>query len=237
MNRRKFTRIALLGGASFATTSGIFFPKPAQAFFLDFTLGNLSTGKVFRELINSVQATVLGDIGNVNLSPPKNVAINNTEKDFIQRKFIKDRSPLAQSGAGGTASLLWGRGKQDQLGRPNVGFGFVQEYQNAFPTAKISGPTMTGIYQASQILRDQRLIPQEIADSLMPTRSRYDDWGTWDGEKDRPEAFTAYETPGGTLEARYQLLEPGINGKGKISITIEAENQPRRDITVIVSFR
>ncbi|MBD1933068.1 MULTISPECIES: hypothetical protein [Cyanophyceae] len=42
LNRRKFTRIALIGGASFAASSGIFFPKPSEAFILGFLLRGLT---------------------------------------------------------------------------------------------------------------------------------------------------------------------------------------------------
>ncbi|MBD1815408.1 hypothetical protein NDA07_19615 [Microcoleus vaginatus DQ-U2] len=49
LSRRQFNRIVIWGGASFAAsaTSGIFFPKPAEAYSLEFPISALSADRVF----------------------------------------------------------------------------------------------------------------------------------------------------------------------------------------------
>ena len=49
ISRRQFNRIVIWGGASFAAsaTSGIFFPKPAEAYSLEFPISALSADRVF----------------------------------------------------------------------------------------------------------------------------------------------------------------------------------------------
>jgi len=140
-----------------------------------------------------------------------------------------------------TISRLWGRQRQDNVG-PNVGFGFVQKVDDQYSDAKISGPTMCAIDNAQRVLADQRLTPPEIAASLLPTRSGLDDWGSWGGDADasagrNPGAvFAQYNTAAGTVTSRYDLVEPGPKGFGRVEYIIEAENQPRRVILVTVRF-
>jgi hypothetical protein len=254
INRRKFNRIALLGGASFATSSGIFFPKPAEAYSLEFSLKALSAGKVFDDIIRYSSARAIPGIlspilqGRANfesqIEPEAASVIRTADQVLVNHQFTKNRTELAQSGAGAATSLLWGRQKQENLG-PNVGFGFVQKYEDSFTDAKISGPTMTGIYNAQKVLVDQRLTPDEIAGSLLPVRSQLDDLGSWDGDSDPSipsigmnsgGGFTQYQTASGVVTSRYDLVVPGPNGFGKVLIIIEAAEQPRRDITIVVKF-
>jgi hypothetical protein len=76
----------------------------------------------------------------------------------------------------------------------------------------------------------------------LPTRSRLDDWGSWGGDGDasagrNPGAvFAQYDTAAGTVTSRYDLVEPGPKGFGRVEYTIEAEDQPRRVILVTVRF-
>lgn len=51
LTRRNFTKVALLGGASFATSSGIFFPKPAESFSLDFLIEDARVRNVMVGLV------------------------------------------------------------------------------------------------------------------------------------------------------------------------------------------
>ena len=95
---------------------------------------------------------------------------------------------------------------------------------------------------AQQVLADRRLTPPEIAASVLPTRSRLDDWGSWGGDVDasagrNPGAvFAQYDTAAGTVTSRYDLVEPGPRGFGRVEYTIEAEDRPRRVILVTVRF-
>jgi hypothetical protein len=251
INRRKFNRMALLGGASFATSSGIFFPKPAEAYELEFPLKALSAGKVFDDIIRYSSARAIPGIlspilqGRANfesqIEPEAASVIRSADQVLVNRQFTKNRTELAKSGAGAATSLLWGRQRQENLG-PNVGFGFVQKYEDSFTDAKISGPTMTGIYNAQKVLVDQRLTPDEIAGSILPVRSQLDDLGSWAGDSDpsvgrNPRVgFTQYQTASGIVTSRYDLVVPGPKGFGKVQIMIEAAEQPRRDITIIVKF-
>ncbi|MBE9119981.1 Tat pathway signal protein [Tychonema sp. LEGE 07199] len=260
ISRRQFNRIVIWGGASFAAsaTSGIFFPKPAEAYSLEFPISALSADRVFNGIqkycgaqpIPGVLSTILQ--GNTNVSNKVESAaanaIRRADKEFVDRNFTSKRTELGQVGKSEedntlSVSRLWGRQRQDQVG-PNVGFGFVQKWEDQYSDTKISGPTMCAIHNAQQVLADQRLTPPQIAASLLPSRSRVDDddWGSWGGDADasagrNPGAvFAQYNTAAGTVTSRYDLVEPGPRGFGRVEYTIEAENQPRRVILVTVRF-
>ncbi|TAG02283.1 MAG: Tat pathway signal protein [Oscillatoriales cyanobacterium] len=235
ISRRQFNRIVIWGGASFAAsaTSGIFFPKPAEAYSLEFPISALSADRVFNGIQKHCGAQPI----------PGANAIRTADKQFVNRNFTSQRTELAVTGSGSNfasdTSRLWGRQRQDKVG-PNVGFGFVQKWEDQYSDAKISGPTMCAIHNAQRVLADQRLTPPEIAASVLPTRSRLDDWGSWGGDADasagrNPGAvFAQYDTAAGTVTSRYDLVEPGPKGFGRVEYTIEAENQPRRVILVTV---
>lgn len=257
ISRRQFNRIVIWGGASFAAsaTSGIFFPKPAEAYSLEFPISALSADRVFNGIQKHCGAQpipgVLSPIlqGNSNVSSKIEVAaanrIRTADKEFVSRNFTSKRTELAMTGSGvpgnTTISSLWGRQRQDKLG-PNVGFGFVQKWEDQYSDSKISGPTMCAIHNAQRVLADQRLTPPEIAASVLPTRSRIDDTISWGGDADasagrNPGAvFAQYDTAAGTVISRYDLVEPGPKGFGRVEFTVEAENQPRRVILVTVRF-
>ena len=257
ISRRQFNRIIIWGGASFAAsaTSGIFFPKPAEAYSLEFPISALSADRVFSgiqkycgaQAIPGVLSPILQGNSNVSnkIESAAANAIRTADKEFVTRNFTSKRTELALAGEGiqdnRTISRLWGRQRQDKVG-PNVGFGFVEKVNGQYSDSKISGPTMCAIDNAQRVLADQRLTPPEIAASLLPTRSRLDDWGSWGGDSDasagrNPGAvFAQYNTAGGTVTSRYDLVEPGPKGFGRVEFTIEAENQPRRVILVTVRF-
>jgi len=244
-SRRKFNRLALMGGASFATSSSIFFPKPAEAYATDFSLRDFSTGNVFNRLqrlsaarsIPGVLTPILqgGSSSSGQIQPEAVSVIRSADRVLVNQQFTQARTELAQAGRGNTPSLLWGRQRRETLGT-NVGFGFVQEYQDQFTDAKISGPAMAGIHNVQAILADQRLTPDEIAGSVLPVRSTFDDLGSWMGEEGSGVSFTQFRTALGLFTARYDLIQPGAGGVGEVRITLEAEDQPRRDILVTVFF-
>lgn len=238
INRRKFTQLAVLGGASLITTSstsGIFFPKPAEAFIFGLLLRSLSSRAVFGGLLRFTAGRLAR--GLFGPTQEEMLAIQLADRDFVERRFSDNRTEIART----QTNVFWGQQRQDRLG-PNIGFGFVQKYQDTVSTAKITGPTMVGINAATQILSQQGLSPREIADSLLPSYSQYDDWCSWEGDTfpnaqtNRSTCFTSYRTAFGEVTSRYDLIQPGAGGRGNVSLIIEAGGQPRRDITVEVTF-
>jgi hypothetical protein len=245
ISRRQFNRMVLFGSASFASSSGIFFPKPAEAYSIEFSLQALSTGKVFNsfqqysaaQAIPGVLSQILEGESNFTgqVEPEVASVIRSADSVLRNNQFIQNRTELARAGGGVATSLLWGRQRQENVG-PNVGFGFVQNYQDSVTDAKISGPTITGIYNSQLVLADQRLTPDEIAGILLPVRSTFDDLGSWAGEGNSGVSFAGYRTALGEVTSRYDLIEPGPGGFGRVQITMESESQPRRDIIVKVKF-
>lgn len=241
INRRKFTQMALLSSASYAATSGIFFPKPAEAYSVDFLLKNLSARNVLGDLLQFATAKIIGEVASPPTDPTTASVIRAADNKFLKRDFTKDKTKLALTGASSSNTWLWGRQKQERLG-PNIGFGFVQKYLNDLSSATISGPTMAGIHATTKILAAQKMSPNEIAGSLIPVRSQFDDFITWEGDNDpeigtssRP-GFNSYRTTLGEVSSRYDLIKPGSSGYGEVQLTIEADGQPRRDIIVRVKF-
>ncbi len=235
MSRRKFARVGFIGGVSFATTSGIFFPKPSEAFILGFLLRALTSRNIFGGLIRYAG----GRLGKIALGPTQDeiLAIQIADRDFIERRFTRDKTELAKT----QTSIFWGQERQDTWG-PNAGFGFVQKYQDIITTAKFTGPTMAGIYAASQILSNQKLSPGEVEDALLPVRTQVDNWCTWEGDSfpgamtGRNICYASYRTILGEVTMRYDLIQPGIGGRGNVQVTVEAGGHPRRDIIVEVKF-
>lgn len=256
LSRRQVNRMIIWGGASVAasTTSGIFFPKPAEAYSLEFPLSAFSANGVFSGLqqycgvqpVSGVLSSILEGNTNVGSDIPPDAAnrIRMADTEFVRRRFTSNRTELAQHGTGGvdsSISRLWGRQKQEDVGA-NVGFGFVQKFQDQYSDAKISGPTLCGIHNAQKVLADQRLTPPDIANLLLPIRSTFDDWGSWGGDTDtavgrNPNVvFSQYNSLAGTVTSRYELVEPGPKGFGRVEFTVEGRNQPRRTILLTVNF-
>lgn len=243
INRRKFTRLAVLSTASFTATSGIFFPKPAEAFFIPFLLRALSSRAVFGSLIRyaagrEIRRALSGDFGAASgPSQQELLAIQLADQQFVERQFSRNKTELAQA----QRSIFWGRERQDKWGL-NVGFGFVQKYDTKVSTAKISGPTMTGIHVATEVLAKQGLPPNLVAELLLPMRSQFDDWCSWEGDTfpdartNRDVCMQSYDTALGAVTSRYDLIQPGPGGRGDVELIIEAGGQPRRNITVQVKF-
>ncbi len=243
INRRKFTRLAVLSAASITATSSIFFPKPAEAFIIPFLLRALSSRAVFGSLIRyaagrEIRRALSGDFGAVSgPSQEELLAIQLADQEFVERQFSRNRTELAQA----QRSIFWGRERQDKSGL-NVGFGFVQKYKGEISTAKITGPTMTGIHVATEVLAKQGLPPNLVADSLLPVSSQVDDWCSWEGDTfpdartNRDVCMQSYRTALGVVMSRYDLIQPGPGGRGNVELIIEAGGQPRRNIIVEVKF-
>lgn len=239
ISRRKFTKLAIIGGASVAATSGIFFPKPAEAFIFGFLLRALSSRAVFGGLVRFAAGRVIRGAlsGSFGPSQEELLAIQLADRDFVERQFRENRTEFARA----QTNIFWGQERQDQWGT-NVGFGFVQRYQGETSTAKITGPTMAGIHVATQALGKQGLPPNLIADSLLPVRSQFDDWCSWEGDTfpdttgNRNVCLQNYRTVLGEVTSRYELIQPGRGGRGNVELIVEAGGQPRREIIVEVKF-
>lgn len=239
ISRRKFTKLAIIGGASVAATSGIFFPKPAEAFIIGFILRALTSRAVFGGLLRFAAGRIIRGALSDEFGPSEEelFAIQLADKDFVERQFRENKTGLARA----QANIFWGQQRQDKWG-PNVGFGFVQKYQGETSTAKITGPTMAGIHVATQVLAKQGLSPNQVADSLLPVLSQFDDWCSWEGDTfpdatgNRNVCFQNYRTVLGEVTSRYELIQPGRGGRGNVELIVEAGGQPRREIIVEVKF-
>lgn len=262
LNRRRFIHSALLGSASFGATSGLFFPKPAESYKVDFSLAELSTQKVLKQFQRSISvktvssgavfsgfrrfsaADVLpGELERILSNRFTAQLVNQGEANVIRaadstlqrNNFVRGRTELARAGQGVATSLLWGRQRQETVG-PNPGFGFVQEFRNTYFDSKLSGATVTGIHLAQQILADQRVSANEIAGSVLPVRSTYEDLGSWEGEPSSRTAFAQYNTALGRFTVRYDAVDYRPGGRGEIRITMEGESIPTRNVLVTVLF-
>ncbi|HEY9852038.1 MAG TPA: hypothetical protein V6D28_21365 [Leptolyngbyaceae cyanobacterium] len=244
LNRRKFTQLAILGGASLATTSGIFFPKPAEAFIIPFLLRALSSRAVFGGLIRYAAGRVIrralssGFGADSALSQEQLLAIQLADQQFVERQFSRNQTELAQA----QTTIFWGQEKQDTWQLPNVGFGFVQKFDSKNSTAKITGPTMTGIHVATEVLAKQGLPPNLVAQLILPVHSGFDDWCSWEGDTfsdargNRNVCFQNYRTVLGEVTSRYDLIQSGPGGRGNVEVIVEGGGQPRRNIIVEVKF-
>lgn len=239
ISRRKFTKLALLGGAAVGASCGIFFPKPAEAFLFPFLLRTLSARAVFGGLVRYAAGRVLRNLSDSSsgVSYEELLAIQLADNDLIERQFTQNKTPVVRA----SVNLTWGREKQDKWGA-NVGFGFVQRYQDDISTAKITGPTMVGIHVATQKLAQMRMSPEDIADTLLPVTSQYDDWCSWEGDtfpdtpSNRNVCFSSYTTRLGEVTSTYELIKPGRGGYGNVHLIVESGGEPRRDIMVQVKF-
>lgn len=239
ISRRKFTKLAILGSTSLATTSGIFFPKPAEAFIFGLLLRSLSSRAVFGSLLRFASGRIIRGALSDAFGPSQEelLAIQLADRDFVERRFRENKTELARA----QTTVFWGQQRQDKWGT-NVGFGFVQKYQGEISTAKLTGPTMAGIHVATQVLGQQGLSPNLVADSLLPVLSQFDDWCSWEGDTfpngttNRNVCFQSYRTVLGEVTSRYELIQPGQGGRGNVELIIEAGGLPRRDIIVEVKF-
>jgi hypothetical protein len=246
LTRRQFNRAALMGGATIASSSyNLFFPRPAAAYQVEFQLANLSTQKFLAQLktyasaqerVGALRDILRGKNGVINI--PDNVAdiIWDAEAILQDRQFTQSGTELSEINSSSTLSRLWSKQKLEAVG-VNVGSCFVQSFEGDFTAAKLAGPFVTAIHQALPILaKEDKLIPDEIASFLLPVRSLVDqddlvDWFGQDGT-----AKTAWETAEGKVQCEYKLKKPGPGGFGEVTITMEGERLPARNIAITVNF-
>ena len=230
INRRKFIQLTTVGSTSFAATSGLFFPKPAEAWIIGFLLRSLTTRAIFGSIVRSLAGRLINSA--TGPSQQELLAIQVADKEFIKQQFYK-QTQLAQI----ETSMFWGRERNDRWG-PNAGLGFVQVSDGVVSTAKLTGPTAAGIYGAASILAKQGLSPVEISNSLLPVRSQASDWCSWEGSTSTNQraCLASYETAWGEVRSRYDLQQPGPGGRGVVELIVEAGGLPRRNIQVNVKF-
>ena len=236
LNRRKFTKLAILGGTSVAVSSGIFFPKPTEALSFDFLLKQEELLNIFFDLVRAIAAYLNPELASY--IEPTVQAVN---AKFIQNGYTQKPTPFAQRGAGGrNSNPFWGTYKNEKIAL-NPGLATVGVNNDILSKAIFTGPTTVGIKLAADYLASKGLSPDEIDGSLMPWRSRFEDWTTWEGDQDQTigpnknVGLTQYETRLGLVTRRYDALDPSSGKVGRIKMTIEAFNQPRRIITTHVS--
>lgn len=241
MDRRQFNRIVLWGGASTVATR-LFWPKPAEAYTTQLSLRSFSSSLVFRSFQQYSRARALPgtldrilknrDLKQVNQGEA--LVIRSSDQRLRNNGYVQGRTELARANQGYTSSLLWGRQRRERVGL-NPGFGFVQESQGRYFDSRLSGPTMGGIYRAQQILSSERVRPDDIAASVLPIRSTYEDKLGWNGEGGSNVGFVQYMTASGEVTVRYDAQNLQSGGRGRILITLEGDAQPRRRIVVWVS--
>jgi hypothetical protein len=245
LTRRQFNRAALLGGATVASSSyNLFFPRPAAAYRVEFQLANLSTQNFLarlktyasaQERAGALSAILQGQNGVIDI--PDNAAdvIRNADGVLQNRQFTQRGTELSEI-SGSTLSRLWSKQRLEEVG-VNVGSCFVQPFEGDFTDAKLAGPFVTAIHQALPILaKEDKLSPAEIASFLLPVRSLVDqddlvDWFGQDGT-----ASTAWWTAEGKVRCTYKLKKPGPGGFGEVTITMEGERLPARNIAITVNF-
>lgn len=224
INRRKFTKLSLLGGASIAASSGIFFPKPAESFEIKLPISKATSGNIFGALLTYVGVKIIDAV----IDSQIQTKIETAEEKLEQNGYNQNRT---LNGTISDNEVMWGNEKpenQQSVGLnkivPNPGFA-IQSTQDLFAPPKIfTASTSVGIYEASQILSQQhKLTPEQIQDILIPWRENFEDITTWFGDRDptigsNPNVgFTDYEARQGSVLRRYERLEADL-GRVKLDI-------------------
>ena len=243
--RRQFNRAALATGASAAASShSFFFPRPAEAYQVEFRLADLSTRAFFSRLKQYATAEEKAGALSAILRGENNVdgiplgaatVIRDADATLQDRNFTQRGTELAQTN-GDTVSRLWAKQQLENVG-VNVGSCFVQKYEGDFTDAKLAGPFVTAIHQALLILaKEDKLSPEEVASFLLPIRSLrdQDDLVNWFGNNGT--ASTDWWTASGQVNCEYKLKKPGPGGFGEVKITMEGARLPGRNITIAVKF-
>jgi hypothetical protein len=233
ISRRQFVRSTVVGGTAFAATAstGIFFPKPAEAFILGLLLRSLTSRAAFSTIrLHSAGRDVSLLRG---LSENEKLQIQLADQEYVERAFTRDRTELARI----PESVYRGYERMDDLG-PNVGFAFTQKDNSTLSAAKVSGPTMAAIYKAIERMGQMGIYSDVIAGSMLPLRSQYDDWCEWTGDtyNRRGLCYTNYRTLLGEVTSTYELIQPGKGGYGDVGLIVDAGGQPQRRFSVQIQF-
>jgi len=227
ISRRKFVRSTLMGGTVFAATAstGIFFPKPAEAFILGMLLRSLAARAVFSTIrLHSAGRDVSILRG---LSEEEKLQIQLADQEYVERAFTRDRTELARI----PDSVYRGYERMDNWG-PNVGFAFTQTVRSYTSAAKVSGPTMAALYKSIERMGQSGISSDVIADSMLPVRSQLDDRTEWTDFS----SSSNYRTALGEVTSTYELIQPGRGGYGNVDLIVDAGGQPQRRFSVQIKF-
>ncbi|MDJ0600851.1 MAG: twin-arginine translocation pathway signal protein [Crocosphaera sp.] len=239
LSRRKFTKLALLSGASSATSSGIFFPKPAESFNLDFLIKDATSRQMFAGLIVYAGVKLIDTA-----FPPKPTTekvITVAQNTLTENGFTEQRTEYGEIR---DQSIIWGDEKQEfdpdiSSNIPNPGFAIANNLDYYVPPSIFTASTVVGINTASKVLKEQHgLYPTEVGELLLPTHEISEDIGTWQGDNDpsignNPKAgFTIYRAKGAEVTRRYDRISEKL---GKIQMYIDSPNY-RGTITTNVRF-
>ncbi|MGJ5673172.1 MAG: twin-arginine translocation signal domain-containing protein [Nostochopsis sp.] len=242
ITRRSFIKTVTLGGTSFAASSGIFFPKPANSYSTNYVLSR--DGKadgIFRNFVDAEIARKPSPTLPADTDPAIVSTVKSVQNKFTQRAYTQKQTPFGLR-RDGVNSPLWGRQKQEDVG-PNSGFGTVQIVENYVTPIAFTGATTAGIDKAIQVLgKDQRLSALELDNALIPVREQFEDWGTWLGDIDPKTgqilgtSLASYETRSGSVTRRYEVIKPGRGGFGEITLFVDAGGEFKSNLKIRVDF-
>lgn len=243
MKRRKFIKTAAISGAAMAGGSGIFFPKPANSYTINYVLsldgrsdavfGTMAQANVAREASESLPPETDQAVINV---------VQEVQTSLQERNFTDNQTPFSRR-LGNVNQPLWGQQRNEGLG-PNPGFGTTQIKRNFVTPISFTGSTTAGIDRAMLILgNDENLNAQELDSALIPTESLFEDWGTWAGDLNpqtgeiiSTNSVATYETKYGIVTRLYTADEPVPGGRGTITFNIDGGRNLQTRITVEVEF-
>lgn len=240
--RRKFLKNVAAGTATFAGTSGIFFPKPAISSTINYLLSADGTSDA---VFNTFTASNVAQGASASLPPETDPAIVNVVQDVQARlvadSFTENQTPFSKR-LNNVNRPLWGRQRNESLG-PNPGFGTVQIQRNRVEPIAFTGSTTAGIDRAILILSDENYTSEELDNALLPVRERFEDWGSWAGDVDpntgeiiSTTSLADYETRYGSVLRRYTVEQPGPGGFGIIRFDIRGGQRVNARIQVRVDF-
>lgn len=235
INRRKFTKLTLLGGASIAASTGILFPKPVESLEIDLPISKATSINIFGALLTYAGVKIIDSI----LTPSTQSKIENTEETLEQEGYNHNRT---QNGTISDKSVIWGQEKSENqqiVGldktAPNPGLAFQDTKDLFAPPKIITSSTSVGVKEAAQILSQQyKLTAAQIQDILIPWQENFEDITTWYGDLDptigsNPNVgFADYEAQQGHVFRRYERLEAGL---GIVKFRIESPYFNGRIIT------
>ncbi len=127
---------------------------------------------IFFDLLRAIAAKL-----NPELASDIESAVQTVNTEFFQHGYTQNQTPFAQRGAGSkNNNPLWGYDKNEAIA-PNPGLANVDTSRDQ--EVILTGPTVVGIKFAADYLAAEGLSPDEIDSSLIPWRSRFQDWTTW----------------------------------------------------------
>lgn len=231
MNRREFVKTLALGVGT-AASPGILFPKPVEARESELIISEAEIENLFNDLVMSIAAIVR----NPQAAGYINQLVAGVNQKLVANGYDQGRTPYAQRVSHANAAPIWGCSARDTVG-PNPCMATAQLVNDRLSSAVFSAPTLVGINKSAKYLSGQGFSPAEIDGSLIPTRSRFEDWTTWLGDQGETiglnpgVGLTQYDTKFGQVIRRYDSIDPYGKHIGRVRMTIEAANQPRRVVT------